>query len=333
MKSYKCPLCGSALTKAKYEATLHIQKERDKSAKADLEKLHNQIHSSEQRESDLKARLKASNQKGKLAESEGVKKGALTEKRRQERLTAGLKNKVQTLQSRIGQLERGTTPQTEGLEFEENLYKRLRKEFAGDVIEHKGKGGDILHSVMQDREDIGTIIYECKQTPKILPDHVQQCCRAKKARRAHFGILITTGTRRGFTGLAHEDGILIVAPLGVVALAHLCRAHLVEMAKARLDKDQRSLIAGKLVQYVTSPSYKIPLEQAIQKSTKLGVLLRKEVKAHLNTWQHRYELYLNIHWDISQIQTNVSRVLQGETVLQLEKPKLHTLSLPAITHS
>ncbi len=47
--------------------------------------------------------------------------------------------------ARIKQLEKGTKPQTEGLEFEENLYKRLKKEFPKDKVEHKGKGGDILH--------------------------------------------------------------------------------------------------------------------------------------------------------------------------------------------
>ena len=47
MKSYKCPLCNSTLTKSKYEAVLHIQKEKEETQKADLEKLQrpeNQIN-------------------------------------------------------------------------------------------------------------------------------------------------------------------------------------------------------------------------------------------------------------------------------------------------
>ena len=77
MKSYKCPLCNSTLTKSKYEAVLHIQKEKEETQKADLEKLHKQIHQQQQKESALKKQLKDSKQKIKAAQSEGIKKGAL----------------------------------------------------------------------------------------------------------------------------------------------------------------------------------------------------------------------------------------------------------------
>ena len=331
MKTYKCPLCGSTLTKSKYESVLHIQKEKEKAQKADLEKLHKQIHLQHQKESALKKQLKDSKQKIKAAQSEGMKKGALVEKQRQERLTAGLKKKLALATSRIKQLEKGSTPQTEGLEFEENLYKRLKREFPEDKVEHKGKGGDILHSAVLDGEIVGSIIYECKQTPTIQTAHIRQAADAKKSREAHFAILVTTGTRKKFTGLAHEDGVLIVTPLGVVPLAHLCRAHLIEMAKARLDKDEKNRIAAELLGYITSPAHRVPLEQAIQRTEKAGKLLKKEVREHFSVWQERYELYQTIRWDISHVQTNIQRVLQGEKPLSLEKPKVERLPLPVIT--
>ena len=128
MKTHKCPLCGSVLTQSKYEAVLHIQREKEQAQKAGLEKLHKQIHLQEQKESALKKQIKDSKQKIKAAQSEGIKKGALVEKQRQQRLTAGLKKKLDLATSRIKQLEKGSTPQTEGLEFEGNLYQRLRKE-------------------------------------------------------------------------------------------------------------------------------------------------------------------------------------------------------------
>ena len=331
MKTYKCPLCGSPLTKSKYEAVLHLQKEKEQARKADLEKLHKRFHLLQQNEASLKKRLRESKQKIKTAQAQGVKKGASVEKKRQQRLTAGLKRKLAITTARIKQLEKGTTPQTEGLEFEENLYKRLKKEFPKDKVEHKGKGGDILHSAILDREVIGVIVYECKQTPKIQSAHIKQAALAKKTREAHFAILVTTGTRKGFTGLANEDGVLIVAPLGVIPLAHLCRAHLVEMAKAKLDKNEKNRIAAQLLEYITSPVYKIPLEQAIQKTGKVSKLLKKEVREHFSIWQERYELYQTIHWDISHIQVNLNRVLQGEKPRSLEKPKVQRLPLPAIT--
>ncbi len=39
---------------------------------------------------------------------------------------------IESLKSTVRQLKQGTTPQTEGLEFEENLTRRLRKEFPSD---------------------------------------------------------------------------------------------------------------------------------------------------------------------------------------------------------
>ncbi len=333
MKSFKCPLCGSPLSKAKYEAVLHLQKEKAKTQKADLEKLHRRLHSLQQNETALKSQLRESKLKIKNAQIEGARKGARVEKQRQERLTAGLKNKLALASARINQLEKGTTPQTEGLEFEDNLYRRLKREFPEDMVEHKGKGGDILHSAVLDGAVIGVIIYECKQTPTIETAHIQQAALAKKTREAHFAVLVTTGTRRGrkaFSGLSSEGGVLIVAPLGVVPLAHLCRGHLVEMARAKLDRDQKNRIASQLLQYITSPVHRIPLEQTIQRTEKAAGLLKKEVKDHFRTWQERYELYQSIRWDVSHIQDNVTRVLQGEKVLPLVKVKVEKLPLPFI---
>lgn len=331
MKTYKCPLCGGMLTKSKYEAVLHIQQEKERTQKAGLDKLHRQIHLQQRRESDLRKQLKESKQKIKAAQFEGLIKGKRLEKERAERLMAGQKKTIQKLQDRVRQLQKGSTPQTEGLEFEENLYRRLKHEFSEDKIEHKGKGGDILHSVVLDAEIVGAIIYECKQTPTILPAHIQQAADAKKSREAHFAILVTTGTRKKFTGLAQEGGVLIVAPLGVIPLAHLCRAHLIEMAKAKLDKDEKNRIAAKLLDYITSPAHKIPLEQAIQRTEKAAKLLKREVREHFGVWQERYELYQTIRWDIVHVQQNVGRVLQGEKPLSLEKPKVEKLPLPVIT--
>lgn len=333
MKTYKCPLCGSKLPKERYKAALHIQEEKEKAQAANVNKLLGRLRQEKQAKVSLKVQLKKSQQAVKSAGVLGERRGALVEKRRQERLTLGLKNKLQLAQARIQQLQRGTTPQTEGLEFESNLWKRLVREFPEDKIEHKGKGGDILHTVIFRKEVAGIIIYECKQSPKILPDHVKQAALAKKTREAHFAILVTTGSRKGFTGLAKEDNVLIVAPLGVIPLAHLCRAHLIEMAKAKLDNEKKNQVATRMLNFITSPTYRVPLEETIQQSDRARKLLNKEAKQHFVTWQERYEIYQTIKWDIAGIQSNLSRVLSGEKPFALERPKIDRLQLPAISEN
>lgn len=333
VKNYKCPLCGSKLPKDKYEAVLHIQQEKEKAQKAGLEKIQSQLREAQQAESKLKERLKDSRQKIKSARSEGAIQGARSEKQRQERLTLGLRKKLELANTRIKQLERGTTPQTEGLEFEENLWKRLQREFPEDRITDEGKGGDILHFVMFGKQIAGVIIYECKQTPRIKVAHISQAAQAKRTREAHFAILVTTGTRKGFAGLARVDNVLIVAPSGVVPLAHLCRAHLIEMAKAKLDNEQKNRVATQMLSFITSPTCRVPLEEVIQGSEKAQRLLDKEVKDHVHIWRERCAIYQNIRWDIVAIQSNVNRVLKGEKPLALEKHKVERLLLPAISES
>jgi hypothetical protein len=331
MKSYKCPLCGSKLPKNQFERVMHIQEEKERARREELAKVDKLLRQAKSAEASLKTKLAEAKRKEREARVEGAKAGARAEKQRQERLTIGLRKKLELANSRIKQLERGTTPQTEGLEFEDVLWKRLQKEFPEDRIEHKGKGGDILQFVTLRKEVAGIIIYECKQTPKILPTHIQQAAIAKKTREAHFAVLVTTGTRKGFTGLAQEDNVLIVAPLGVIPLARLCRAHLIEMAKAKLDNEQKNRVATQLLGFITSPTYRIPLEQVMQQAKKVQDLLKREAKEHWHIWQERWTIYQTIELDVKAIQTNVNRVLEGEKPLPLERRRVEPLQLPANT--
>ena len=63
-----------------------------------------------------------------------------------------------------------------------------------------GKGGDVLHYVIFSKEEVGCIVYECKHTDSHLTRLVAQMSLAKKTREANYGILVTTGTRKGFSG-------------------------------------------------------------------------------------------------------------------------------------
>src|SRR5208283_1369723 len=123
---------------------------------------------------------------------------------------------------------------------------RLKREFPDDDIQHAGKGGDVLHFVKFNGEDAGCIVYECKHTDRISGDHVQQTADAKKTRQASYGILVTTGTRKGFAGLDQDSGVFIVAQAGVLTLARICRESLVTMAKQRLDAAAKEAAAKRL---------------------------------------------------------------------------------------
>lgn len=324
MTRYLCPLCKSPLTKSTYEAVLKIQESRDRATQAQLARAHADVHRQRAARAALRAKLKAARTQAKEARAEGVRQG----RGESQRQVTELRKKLQQAERRARRLQRGTTAQSEGLEFEEQLAARLRREFRGDRVTLVRRGGDVVHEVVYAKQSAGRIVYECKREEDIAPAHVRQAARAKGTREAEFAILVTTGERKGFTGLAAERGVLIVRPQGVLALAALCRGHLVEMAKAGVDRSRRAQIAQALLAYLTSSTYRVPLEEAIEQADRAEDVLRREVQLHLSQWEERSRIYQTIRWDVSHIRDNVARVKQGAKPVPLERVRVQRLLLP-----
>ncbi len=129
MKTRRCPVCGKPLTEAEYERALKIHEARQKHLKEREETLV-------RRERELPKKI-----------ADARKDATLKERERSQRLMAGQSAKIRKLEERIRQLEKGSTPQTEGLEFEDKLAARLQREFRGDDVRQTRKGGDVLHTV------------------------------------------------------------------------------------------------------------------------------------------------------------------------------------------
>jgi hypothetical protein len=301
MKSYRCPVCKKSLTKYQYESALGV-----------LDARHKHFEDSQRR---LQQQLRTARQAESRARSEGIR----AERERGQRLLAGQNKRIRVLQERIKQLEKGRTPQTDGLEFEHKLVARLEREFPKDNIRHEGQGGDILQYVTFNGKTTGLIVYECKRCPSIKPDHVQQAHLAKQTRKAHFAVLVTTGQtwqRRSFTGLCMDRGVLIVSPLGAIALASLLREQLIEMQRSNVAIERRAAIAQELVKFVVSPDFKNPIEEIVRVAGQLQDILKDEVKSHQRTWRRRWDHYQVAQWDAASIQTSLQAVLHGD------KPKL-----------
>lgn len=313
VKSYKCPVCKKPLTKKEYEDALGILKERER------------LFESEKAE--LRKKLREAKAREEKAKEEGMK----IERKRTQRLLAGKDEQIKTLKERLEQLKKGSTPQTEGLEFEDKLTARLKLEFPDDDIQHKGKDGDVLHIVKFDKKSAGTIIYECKRTPKILSQHIRQAHRAKQSRKADFAVLVTTGQKKGFSGFAQMNGILVISPLGTIPLASLLRQHLIEMLRANIIKEKRAIIAQELMKYITSPQFKNPIEEVMQVTSELQGMIKEEAEEHFRTWKKRWEHYQTIHWDGSQIQNNLQLVLHGEEPKVIVHKEIPPLQLPSST--
>lgn len=311
MPAYRCPVCGKALSRSEYEKALRIHEARE----THLDQL----------EADLRKREKGLTEKVKEARAQGINQ----ERARSQRLLAGANQKVRHLEDRIRQLERGSTPQTEGLEFEEKLVARLQHVFPDDDIQHKGHQGDILHMVIHNRKTVGVIIYECKRTASLQSDHVQQTFRAKQSRHADFAVLVTTARKKTFGGLAEIDGVLVVSPLGVIPLTSLLRTYLIEMEKAQVTKDKRTVIGQNLLKYLASPQFKNPMGEIMQVASRLEDMIKDEAKDHFRVWQRRWRAYQTVQWDASQVRKNLDLLLEGKPIKELTAPKFLPLRLAA----
>jgi len=325
---YKCPLCGSALTENHYHRVIKLQKKKESVQKGELEKIKKQAAAASAAAAAAKKKGQEILAKAKLDVDAAKKQAALKERNKNAVRFKRMQARNRKLQEEMKMLKMHTSPQEIGLADEGVLAKRLKKEFPVDRIVPAGKGGDVLHYVIFDGEEVGCIVYECKHTDRIASSHVAQTAMAKKTRQANYGILVTTGIRKGFSGLDQEAGIFLVAQAGVLTLARICRESLVTMAKQRLDAAAKAATAKRLMDYVTSPICKTPLEEAISHTKRAHKNLVREMKQHVNDWKDRHELYQTIYSDVSHVQKNIDRVLGGGEPLKLEKPKFEPLALP-----
>lgn len=325
---YKCPLCGSTLTEGHFHRVIKLQEKKEKVQKGEVEKLRKQAATATAAALAAKRKEQETRAKAQQKVDAAKKEAALAERRKTAIRDKRLMARIKKLEEEKKMLQKHASPQEIGLADEPVLVRKLRKEFPDDQIEHAGKGGDVLHYVTFDEEKAGCIVYECKHTDRIASDHVAQTALAKKTRHADYGILVTTGTRKRFAGLDQDSGIFIVAQSGVLTLARICRDSLVAMAKQRLDAAAKAAAAKRLMDYVTSPVCKTPLEEAISHTERAYKNLVKEIKQHMGDWKERHQVYQTIHYDVSHVQKNIARVLGGDDPLKLEKPKFEPLALP-----
>lgn len=306
-KTYRCPVCKKTLTKKEYDKALHIHEARQ----GRLVEWERRLRSQER---TMGKKLKDAKDAGRRSAKEQTA-----------RMVKGYKEKMGRMRERMRQLEAGTTPQSDGLADELKLTNRLKAEFRGDDVQRKGHGGDVLHIVKDNDRTAGIIIYECKRTPGIKKSYVRQALRAKQSRHADFAVLVTTGSKKGFGGLAEMSGVLVVAQQAALSLADLLRTHLIEMLRAGIEKEKRAKIANQLLRFIKSTDFKNPVDEVVTLADELEEAVKKEFTWHMNDWNRRVTAYRRIRWDGSAIQENVRRVLHGGKPKRLDQPKIPLL--------
>jgi hypothetical protein len=150
-------------------------------------------------------------------------------------------------------LERKTAGEL-GDEAEVDLFGALKREFGGDEIVRvpKGRNGaDIIHRVVEGTA-CGKLIYDAKAHKRWLNSFTTKLRQDQVAEQADHAVLVSAVFPAGAQQLAVRDGVVIVHPARVIALAHLLRRHTIQLHTLRLGNEGRAEKTAKLYEFMIS---------------------------------------------------------------------------------
>jgi len=209
--------------------------------------------------------------------------------------------------------------------------KQLKKLFKHDKFVNTGKGGDIVQTVVNDNENVGTIVYECKRVKNYVSKHVKQTYDAQHKRKAEFGVLVTNAMKRGTNGFFIEKGVIIVHSTGALHVAAILRKHIVHISDMKLGQMERDKAIKNILDYLENSEFTNSIGSIIQDSISLYKELIDEIKKHYKTWKERYGLYSRINSEATAIQNNTRALLSGKEIKEKKISMLPSLvKLPEV---
>lgn len=210
------------------------------------------------------------------------------------------------------QLKNQTTPQIEGLLYEDQLVQALKKDFSGDKITHTGKGGDILHEIMFKGQNCGSLIYECKRVTQWQSAHAEQAYNARVQRHADFAILVTNAPKKGSGGFFIEKDVIVVNPGGVLAIAAILRDQIIRMMHLRLSRSQKEEAVEQTLKYLQGAEFKNSLDLIIKKTIEMYEDLKKECHDHVKSWRRRHDSLKSVYLHTAQVKTKTTELIAGK---------------------
>jgi hypothetical protein len=233
-------------------------------------------------EAQLNERLqeqRAALEADKIAAINGEKSATFEERQK-------LANKVEELQRA---LEKKTAEELgEGAEI--NLFEALKAEFETDRIMRATKGqqgADILHTVIHNGRECGTIIYDSKNHNAWRNDFVTKLRSDQLSAQADHAVLSSNKFPTGARQLHIQDGVVIASPARVVTLIQLVRAHLVQSHTLRMSNAERTEKTAALYNFITSQQCADSFARLDELAESLLDIQTKEVKVHENVWKQQ----------------------------------------------
>jgi hypothetical protein len=210
------------------------------------------------------------------------------------------------------QLEKGTTPQIEGLLEESKLLAKLQELFPHDKFDHPGKGGDIIQDVMEQGKVIGRIVYECKKVKSFNKNHVEQAKEARRQREADFAILVTNAFPSKKQYYFVEKTVFVISPVSLEPITYTLRESLVKMALLKMSNEAKQKAVQRVYDYLSSSEYNNTMNDVASQLIDLAKDLEVEIKSHRKYWEKRYSIYRKIYHDVGCIDLRLKGLVQNK---------------------
>lgn len=276
---------------------------------------------------------KSFNQKLATEVKRGVEQGVEKQKREFKKQQAELtktKNKMSQLENSLKvsarkyeqaneeikklkvQIEKGITPQIEGLLEEDNLLAKLKELFPKDKFEHPGKAGDIIQAVIEQGKEVGKIIYECKKVKTFNKNHVEQAKEARRVRQADFAVLVTNAFPSKKQYYFVDKTVFVISPVSLEPITYTLRESLVKMALLRITNEAKQKAVQRVYDYLSGSDYNNKVNDVASQLMDLGRVLKTEIDLHKRTWKKRYQVYRCLYTDIGSIDCKLKELVQDK---------------------
>jgi Txe/YoeB family toxin of Txe-Axe toxin-antitoxin module len=322
---YTCPLCGSALSRERYERALRIKESEQRLRDAEQKATEKEIAKVKAQLLRAHGELKKSERDKVLAVKRARVEGLQDAERKTKAAMSNFSRKITEQQRTIAELKRaakaaqlGVRPQEFGLMQQPILLQALQAAFRGteDIFREAVRGKsepDVFQSVRAAEKEIGRIVYELKNKSQLTAEDVRQTAYYQKRLNADAAILVTTADRSSFSGFDCRSGVIIVRPGGAVAVAQLCRNFLIEMAQLKIPDAGKKRVQRLLYQYVSGPECKKRLAQIEAATGELFQLLAKEIEFLKKHWSQQWNTLFVLSNNWGNLKENLCHIVSNET--------------------
>jgi hypothetical protein len=206
------------------------------------------------------------------------------------------------------QIQKGITPQIEGLLEEGKLLEKLRELFPDDRFEHPGKGGDIIQIIIERRGEIGRIVYECKKVKHFDKKHVDQAREARRSRQADFAVLVTNAFPAKRQYYFVEKTVFVISPVSLEPITYTLRESLVKIALLKMTNAAKERAVQRVYDFLSSNEYQTKVNDIAGQLLELGRELKSEMASHKRIWTKRYHIYRSVFNDVGTIDTRLKEL-------------------------